>query len=582
MKFKGGDRPIQRSSVGPNAVRAQHLFATGYALHQRGDLAGAQRHYQAVIAVQPVHFDALHMLGMIAYQAGLPARAVDLLERALGVNPSHAEVHSTRGLALMSLGQQHEALASFDKSISLKPRRAESHYNRGVCLQAMLRFEDALAAYDKAIKISPVLAEAHANRGNVLRAIDKLPDALASHRRAIKMRPEVAENYYNEGLVLFDLDETQYAIDSYNRAIARKPDYAQAYTNRGIALQQLKRYDEATASFDEAIRLNPGLAEARLYRGISDLACGNYASGWEGFEWRWRTSDWNAPPPGIERPIWQGKPSSNRLLIRGEQGIGDQILFASFLPDLQRFAHEKTVAVERKLLPLFERSFPHFRFVSSTVLPIAGEYDEEILIGSLGQHFRPSDDAFPDATAPYLKADRLRTESIRHRVSRSNHIVCGISWNSKNARIGKAKSVLLQELLPILRLPNFSFVDLQYGDTAAEREAIKCSHDITVEKVEEIDSFDDIDGLAALISACDIVVTVSNTTAHLAGALGKRVLLLLSTTQGRLWYWRNAQGRSIWYPTVRVFEQATSGAWSGPVDEVAGHILSTGVDTHPT
>jgi tetratricopeptide (TPR) repeat protein len=274
-------------------------------LHQRGKLARAQALYEKILKAQPSHFDALHLLGVLAIQAKNHQLAVDLIDQAIAIFPQDAafynnrgialkelrqldaavasfnkaialkrdfaKAYSNRGAALLELKQLDVAVASFDEAIALKPDLAEAHNNRGNALLELMQLDAAIASFDKAILVKPDFAEAYNNRGNASKALKRLDAAIVSYDKAIAIKPHYFEAHYNRGTALRELRQPNAAIASFNRAITIKPDYAKAYSNRGVALQDLKQLDAAIASFDTAIALNPHFAEAHYNRGVALL-----------------------------------------------------------------------------------------------------------------------------------------------------------------------------------------------------------------------------------------------------------------------------------------------------------------------
>ena len=284
-----------KKQVAPLDPKIVQIFQQGLSAHQRGQLLQAKSAYEQVLGKQPKHFDALHMLGVIALQTKNLTLADELIGKAIEINPNVASAYSNRGNALKELKRLDDALASYDKAIALKPdvRRsaysttaalrcksssvwtmrwrattkaialkpdyADAFYNRGIALQELKRLDDALASYDKAITLKPDYAEAFNNRGTALQELKRLKDALASYDAAIALKPDYAEAFNNRGIVLQELKRLEDALASYDKAITLKPDYADAFYNRGIALQELKRLDDALASYDKGDRPQTGL-----------------------------------------------------------------------------------------------------------------------------------------------------------------------------------------------------------------------------------------------------------------------------------------------------------------------------------
>jgi len=248
--------------------------------------------------------------------------------------------------------------------------------------------------------------------------------------------------------------------------------------------------------------------------------------------------------------------------------VGDQVLYGGLLPELAAYAQDKLVALDARLLPLFERSMPELRFMDLGQVEHAIGFEQQIPMGSLPSILRPSRQSFEKVKSPYLKPDVARVRELSELVRRPGRRVCGGAWASKRELIGKDKSLSLAQMLAPLADLGLHFVNLQYGDTAEELAALKREHGIEVQTVEQVDNFKDIDGLCALIEACDVILTISNTTVHLAGALGKQTLLLLPQGGSRLWYWGQDQSRSIWYPSVSIYAQQNIGDWQHPLEAI--------------
>ena len=251
----------------------QEKLQQALALHQRGRLSDAKIICEDVLAQRPNHFDALHLLGVIAYQTTDLHQAEELIGQAIKINPNNAEAYYNRGNALKDLKRLDEAVASYDKAITLKPDFAGAYYSRGNALNDLKRLDEAIASFDKAITLKPDFAEAYNNRGNALKDLKRLDEAIASYDKVITVNPNFAGAYYNRGNALNDLKRLDEAIASIDKAITLKPDYAEAYHNRGNVLKDLKRLDEAIASYEKAIALKPDYAEAYHNRGnaLKDL-----------------------------------------------------------------------------------------------------------------------------------------------------------------------------------------------------------------------------------------------------------------------------------------------------------------------
>jgi len=257
----------------PDAGKSEPQIATllqqGLALHQKGNPEEAQVIYEQILSIQPNHFDALQLLGVLFAQIKEYSKAVKFLSKALEINPNHAGAFSNRGIALKGLKRFDEALASYDQAIAINPVYLDAYTNRGNTLQELKRFDEALASFDQAIAINPDYAEAYYNRGNTLQELKRFDEALISYDQAIAVNLNSAEIFSDRGVALKKLKRFDEALASYDQAIAINPDYAEACSNRGNVLQELKRFDEALVSYSQAIAINPDYAEAYGNRGTA-------------------------------------------------------------------------------------------------------------------------------------------------------------------------------------------------------------------------------------------------------------------------------------------------------------------------
>ena len=525
--------------------------------------------YDRVVELNPGHAEAHCKLGHLLSYAKRFQESLVSYERAIAANPQYAEAHCNRGNVLRLLGHLPEALVSLDRAVELQAQIAPAHRIRGLVLTGLGRHEEALACFDKALSLQPQFADAINDRGNTLRLLGRYDEALREQDRAIGLMPSGSGAHANRAVVLMDLGRPQEALDSINRAIQYAPQSAEFWNLHGNALQALNRHAESAASYGRALELQPGFGQAEFNISMCALIRGEFGRGWPLYEARWRTGQrlgWIK----FRRPQWKGERTDGRLLVWGEQGIGDQIFLLSMLGSLfKRISHQQTtLAVTPRLLPLVQRSFPGISFVPlsrATRVPC----DVQIPLGSIGGLVRRSWHDFPTQRKSYLIVDEERVDALRKRLDRGDgKLVVGLSWLSRAEHYGELKSVGLNDLKPLLQLPGVKFVDLQYGDTTAEREELRRRSGIDVQRLPDVDTFNDMDALAALIRACDLVVTTSNTTAHLAGAVGAPTLLMLPFASGRHWYWHEEREDSPWYPSMRLFRQRQVGEWGDIITRV--------------
>jgi tetratricopeptide (TPR) repeat protein len=551
--------------LAPDEARIHGLL--GKALIHLGQNEEALASFERALALGSATADLHGSRADALVALGRRAEAVQDYDRALALKPDSVNEWCNRGAVLHDLGRHEEATESFHRAAKLAPEFAPAHYNLGIAQAALKRHEQALASLDRAIALEPNYADAHNNRANALDQLGRHVDALAAVDRALAIEPAHRAAIVTRAVILRKLGRGEEALACCDRALALMPDDSEALMVRGDLLVDLERFEEAAATFDRVIALDPGAAAAKWDKSFICLGLGRFPEGWELYEHRWSGAK-GLVPRDYRQPRWDGARIDGTLLVWGEQGLGDEILHASMIPDLLQRTKPVALEVEPRLVALFARSFP-----GVTVIPVGaalapGPFAAQEPIASLGRRFRPSWEAFPKRDRGYLVADDARTRALRRRLD-DGRTVIGLSWVSKAPIGGAQKSARLADFAALLRSPGCRFVDLQYGDTHAEREAVERELGIRVERLADIDNTNDLDGLAALMGACDAVVTVSNTTAHLAGALGRPTWVMVPHGHARIWYWFRDRDESPWYPRVRVRRQQRGQAWSELIAAVA-------------
>lgn len=551
----------------PARLSIAQLLQQGQAFHQQGQWDRAAAHYREALERQPRSFDALNLLGMLMLQTGNAANAAELLSRAARINPADARTRTLLGVALQSSGAAGASIEHFEQAVRLEPHNAEFHYNLGKALRGVDRLEEAHAAYAEALRIRPNHPETLNNLSETLTSLERPAEALKAADEALRIKPGYAEALSNRGAALLGLHQNDAALEAIEQALHISPNLKKALGNRGTVMMNLNRFDEARVNYERALSVAPDEPLFRWNLAACLLLTGNFAAGWHHYDARWSMA-LKGMHPDFAQPRWDGTPTPERVLVWGEQGLGDQILFASMFSETAERTPSTRFAVAPRLVQLFQRSFPGLEICTPEQAAADQAFDRYVCMGDLCGIFRPGADDFLNHRTAYLKADPVRRHELRRDIAQPGTAVCGLSWISKNKDVGREKSMNLAELSAAFEALALSYIDLQYGDTDAERTSVKNNGGIAVHRVPSVDTFNDIDGLASLVDACDVIVTISNTTAHLAGALGKTVFLMLPHAIGRFWCWQADRSDALWYPNVRIFRQPKEGDWASVLAEV--------------
>ncbi len=545
-----------------------HYINAANTANQQAQYAEAYAFAKRALAIDDRSPEAWYNLALAEKGLGRLNAALQALQRTELLAPKSADALNSIGLQYLELGALDPADTLLNQALKQAPGHALALSNQGKLRMMQGRAKEAVSLFETAIAQHPRLAALHINLCSALIECGSYHEAEYAGRAAVDLAGDDPHAWTNLGAALDMLGRPQEAIKCHDKAITLAPEFSDAWFNKGNALTMLGQVEQSYACYRQAVQIDPAHAEAQLNLARLLFSAQRFPECWNKLEDRWQLRDERPPKLATAKPDWLGKASAAPLLLWGEQGIGDQILYASILPELAELPQKKYVALDKRLIPLFARSMPGFEFVDLATVSDALGFAEQLPLGSLPRFFRPDLTSFSNARHPYLQADADRSAELRHKIVRKDRLVCGVSWASKRQKLGPYKSLSLEQMLLPLASSRWHFVDLQYGDTAAERQALQEAHGIEVQHLDEVDNFHDIDGLAALIQACDVVITTSNSTAHLAGALGKPTLLLLPSGKGQLWYWAEINGTIPWYPSIQPFRQKETGNWQHPLQAI--------------
>lgn len=576
----------------------------GLDAHRRGDLVQAEKLYRAVLATAPETLDATNLLARLLVQVGRAGEAVPLLRHALDRAPNEAGLWLSYTECLLAAGQVvpgreaaetarrlapndpdilylwceaqrlagawEMAAGGYRQLLSARPGHAGAWLQLGECLRQMGDLPGALDAAKRALKLAPQAPECHNNLGGLIAAQGDHATALGHFDEALRLRPNYALALINKAGSLRETGAADAALALARQAVQLTQGHPDAWLAQAQALHVLGDLPAAIAAYREALSRRPQDAEAQWNYALAALAQGDFANGWLAYRWRWRKAEPPLPHRSWPWPEWPGDGAvPQRLLLWGEQGLGDRLLFLQYLPDLLAGSDgELTLETDPRLIPLLRRSFPQMRFAAET--PQAGAallsdaFDAHLPLGNLPRRAPPG--------KAYLQADAARAAELSARYRRGGEKLIGLSWRSANAALGVAKSLQPEDFKRLADLPGCRFVCLQYGASEAEHAAFRSMFGDRYIHDPAIDAQNDLDGLAAQIAALDLVLTISNVTAHMAGALGQAVWLLAPQGKSRFFYLMGTGEGTPWYPRMRIFRPMAAGGWTGTMQTVANSL----------
>ena len=512
------------TSEGEALLQAEHYRVAGR-------FSEAEALCRRVLETNPASPDAEHILGLIAYQQGAFALAVEHVRRAIALAPKASVFHANLSEMLRLTGQPQAAVEAAERALAIDPDMPAALSNLGVALYDLKAYEAAADAQRRAIAIKPDFAVAHSNLGNALHALHRYDEAIATFQRAVELEPH----------------------------------YADAWANLGTTLHHAGAFDEGAAAFRRAIALAPGHANAHTGLGLLLLMRGDLGEGWDEYEWRFGSSELGGAR--LPRSPWGGESLAGKsIYVEAEQGLGDTLQFARYIPLLVARGAHVTFRAHPRLTALLAESLPGVVVLGEGGEP--GPCDCDAALLGLPRRFKTRLETIP-AGAAYLRSPADVAFRWRTRLAALQGLKVGLVWAGNPEHVNDwRRSVPLSTIKPLLAARGASFASLQVGPPTDELKTLGKSARRRLEDLSP--DLTDFTDTAGAVAALDLVITVDTAVAHLAGALGKPVWLLLPWVAD--WRWMLGREDSPWYPSLRLFRQARDEDWTAVIARVMAEL----------
>jgi tetratricopeptide (TPR) repeat protein len=559
----------------------------GAACKALGRLDEAVDSYARAVELAPRNAIALHNYGLILGDAKRHDEAVAALRAAADLSPDRAAIHIDLGAALyhVAKGRQNadspglfdQAIAALERAVALDATQPAARYNLGLALLDRGRIEDAIIRFREAMALQTDYAEAHCNLGHCLAELGQFDEAARECQRALALKPELVEAQSTLGNIAVGRHQLEAAEAAYRAAVAQRPTMGGAWCNLGVALFRQGRSEEALEACDRALEFSPELADAHWNRALVLLQRGDYAEGWAEYAWRLRRARRIREDAGFTEPLWDGSPlNGGTVMLHTEQGFGDAIQCARFIPPAARRAGRVILRAQRPLIRLFS-SLPGVEAILSDDAPLSPLVDCRLPLFSLPHLFAPTLESLAEPAraepVPYLKIapdlNQAWAERVREATAGDVALRVGIVWSGNvgsEAELGR--SIPLQAFAP-LDLPGVRLISLQKGDGLGELPAARAAG-MSVTELGPDYAAGDFADTGALIENLDLLICCDTAVAHLAGALGRPVWLAVNAVAD--WRWLLNRTDSPWYPSVTVYRQPSRGDWAGLFAKMAGDL----------
>ncbi len=555
-------------SLKPDYAKAYNTM--GFILQMQDDYTGAGDNYRKAIHFDPNFAEAYNHLGVVLSKQENFEEAINNYRRALTIIPDYAEVYNNLSIALKATGRFDEAIEHCRRALTLEPQFAEAYFNMGNTMKDQGRHEEAIDNYRRALEINPDYAEVYSNLAIALNELDRYEEATENCQQAIRLKCDYAEAYNNLGIILRNQERFAEAIEHYEQAIHLEPQFHEAYYNLGNCFKELGRCEDAISNYEKAILIKPDYAQAHWNLSHAFLLSGDLERGWKEYQWR-RNPELSilTYPHQHDKPRWDGSTfTGKRLLVHCEQGLGDSLQFARYLPMVK--ARGGTVIFEawkplHGILCDFEGidELLELSFTNKT----DADFDFHVSLMDLPGIFDTTPDTIPNEV-PYIHAD---PEKVR---CRQNRLCCdgfkiAIVWAGSPAHGNdKNRSCPLELFESLAAIDGVRLYSLQKG--AAVSQLDRLAGQMKIENFS--DELGDFADTAALIANMDLIISVDTAPAHLAGAMARPTWVLLPFAPD--WRWMLDRSDSPWYPTMRLFRQKQWGNWHGVFKEITEELRS--------
>jgi len=530
--------------------------------------------FKRSVFIKPNFFDAWLNLGIASQKLNEHSEAIKFFNQAIQISPKFSKTYNFIGVSLNLNREFQKAEASFKKAILLDQNYSEPYINLGILYRQEKKLEDSIKIYQEGLeKINdPISIEIiNVNLSNIYLDINNnefgkdysLSKRYASN--ALKLNPKNVRALNN--IAVSNLFEMNYktAAEAFEKTISLDPKYVLAYRNLGVLYNHLGAYEKSEKCIMKTLELEPDNTSKNMMLAETLLHQNKFSKGWEFYEYRWN-EDKTKVKPKFFKPSWEPQMGFGKILIWAEQGIGDQLLFGSILPELTDKFEKIFLLADKRLCRILQESQPKI-VVMNMSEPITQDFfDYQLSVCSLAKYFRKNISDFKNPT-PLLKFPSASYE-------KNKLLKVGLSWKSKGGLKSHKKSMVLSDLYKVLNIGEIDFFNIQYTDESDEVAYVKDKFGIEVPKPRGLDAFNDLYGLLEFINSCDFIISTSNSNAHLAASLGKITYLLLPKQYGKLWYWdNNVDDRNLWYPSIRRIYQTNEGDWQGAVDTLYHTIM---------
>lgn len=530
--------------------------------HRAGRLQEAEQLYRQVLAQSPGHADALHLLGVLAHQVGRQDLAIQLITRAISVSPNNDAFYCNLGEAYRVAGMLQQAEAAYLRALQIQPNSASAHTNLGILYELGRAYPEAEKHLRKAIELDPKMFAARTDLGNVLLAQGRLDEAIEMGRQVVEMAPDYAIGHSNLGAALERKDLFKEAEAAYRRASELDPKFAEALNNLGSVIRRQGDLRTAMHWWAKSAEARPDYGEAHWNLALAALALGEFERGWVEYEWRFKCEHTRPYWREYPQPRWDGFDINGKtILLYPEQGFGDVIQFARFIPQIAARGAKVILQCHNELVELMKSAEGVAQVIGQNEAP--PPFDTYLPLLSVPRVLKTTVETLPQTLAkPYIHVDPVRKAAWAERIkSQPGKLKIGLAFAGRPTPDPK-RTCAFKEFAPLADVPDVTYFSLQKGE-AAKQLADAPAHMKLIDLDPDLHDFADT---AAVIDNLDLLISIDTAAAHLGGALLAKVWTMIPFAPDFRWM----LGMDVipWYPTMRLFRQPATDDWTSVIARI--------------
>jgi tetratricopeptide (TPR) repeat protein len=557
-----------RKSVAIDPNFSQGFNNLGNTLKEQGHLEEARKNYLKAISLNPKFAQGLGNLGVVLKEMKKYPQAIRRFEQAIELDPSYHEAYRNLGVLHQECDDHKSAISAFTACLKIAPNDVDAMSYMAGSMRAADDFKSAIIAFKDVLKRAPDRWKDRQSLGLSLVEVGDYDDAVAHLKEVVAQRPKDIVSLIHYSFALGKMDNIELAEAALHRVLEIEPENLGALNNLGVLYKNQRDFARAAQIFDRALLIDPTSSEIRMNRSVLHFLRCEFKQAWPLYHSRFEHENKTTAYLVTKKPVWTG--SKDRVFVWAEQGIGDEVFFASLLREARDLSSELIVSVDKRLLKMFERSFEGIRFVPRNKVLAETEYDAHIPIGGLGGLLRPDLASFTPQPFKFLMSQKAEITVYKKWLEPFDGRTIGIAWRTQNRRNNHVRNVDLELLARAFQGENIRLVNLQYGDTTAETDQVQQKLGVQILTHPTLDRFNDIEGLSALMAACDSIVTIDNSTVHLAAAIGLDTHLILPLFPD--WRWSYVDVGSPWYPHLNIYRQDTRNDWAAVLRKVVAKL----------